>query len=508
MAIDIVARALAVSGKQSLENYYTKTESDAKYSQATNLENGTADVLIQTTDTNHSFKVMTDGSTIIGGVDVDNSNATLPENQVAPDGWLDFTTTVTEGNQNLSVGAKNYIHGNYNITSGLFNTVFGINEETGEKTDVDRSLAIGYMNQVRKGDSAAIGDRNVVTGGNSVALAYKNNVYADAAVALGHSNTIGTKGQTGNAAQSSIATGEGNIITGMASFAANAYNEVKGDYAAAFGGNNHANGYASFVAGQENESTNQRNFIYGFKNKSNKSDSVLLGTGLISDTAEKVVIVGNYNSNDNIVQGETLFAVGGGSSDSTRKNTFVVNRSNIYANAKFNFKAATGVTVAAESLSIGTETNEAGKTVTAPPLERTYHSIRVGENNTVKAYKSGVFGVGNSLTDSIENSFIFGGYNTAIKSYSFMTGRGLQDKFRNEWWHPKFTIGRYNLDTEEIKDRIFVVGNGTSDSNRSNAFEITADGRAKIQSAPVESDDVLRLNEFSVLTQEQADLLF
>ena len=61
MAIDIVARALAVSGKQNLENYYTKTESDAKYSQATNLENGTADVLIQTTDTNLSFKVMTDG---------------------------------------------------------------------------------------------------------------------------------------------------------------------------------------------------------------------------------------------------------------------------------------------------------------------------------------------------------------------------------------------------------------------------------------------------------------
>ena len=61
MAIDIVARALAVSGKQNLENYYTKTESDAKYSQATNLANGTGDVLIQTTDSNRSFKVMTDG---------------------------------------------------------------------------------------------------------------------------------------------------------------------------------------------------------------------------------------------------------------------------------------------------------------------------------------------------------------------------------------------------------------------------------------------------------------
>lgn len=31
MAIDIVARALAVSGKQNLENYYTKTESDSRY---------------------------------------------------------------------------------------------------------------------------------------------------------------------------------------------------------------------------------------------------------------------------------------------------------------------------------------------------------------------------------------------------------------------------------------------------------------------------------------------
>lgn len=44
-----------------LGNYYTKTESDAKYSQATNIENGAGDVLIKTTDSNHSFKVMTDG---------------------------------------------------------------------------------------------------------------------------------------------------------------------------------------------------------------------------------------------------------------------------------------------------------------------------------------------------------------------------------------------------------------------------------------------------------------
>lgn len=74
MAIDIVARALAVSGKQNLENYYTKTESDAKYSQATNIENGADGVLIQTTDTNHSFKVMTDGRAKVQSAPKDNDD--------------------------------------------------------------------------------------------------------------------------------------------------------------------------------------------------------------------------------------------------------------------------------------------------------------------------------------------------------------------------------------------------------------------------------------------------
>jgi ribonuclease-3 len=41
-----------------------------------------------------------------------------------------------------------------------------------------------------------------------------------------------------------------------------------------------------------------------------------------------------------------------------------------------------------------------------------------------------------------------------------------------------------------------------------NAFEALVDGRAKVYGEPTESDDVLRLNEFSVLTQIQVNLLF
>ena len=90
----------------------------------------------------------------------------------------------------------------------------------------------------------------------------------------------------------------------------------------------------------------------------------------------------------------------------------------------------------------------------------------------------------------------------------------------SEGYHTKAThigqtvCGRYNVG---VADTLFEVGNGESDADRKNAFEVLKDGRAKVQSAPVEGDDVVRKiefdtkldsSEFSVLTQEQVDLLF
>lgn len=46
----------------------------------------------------------------------------------------------------------------------------------------------------------------------------------------------------------------------------------------------------------------------------------------------------------------------------------------------------------------------------------------------------------------------------------------------------------------------------TTDTNHS--FKVMTDGRAKVQSAPTEDDDVVRLNELFELTQEQVDSLF
>lgn len=53
-------------------------------------------------------------------------------------------------------------------------------------------------------------------------------------------------------------------------------------------------------------------------------------------------------------------------------------------------------------------------------------------------------------------------------------------------------LGRYNKKTTDTNNpSIFVVGNGTSNSARKNAFEVLKDGRAKIQTAPIDDMDVV-----------------
>lgn len=64
-------------------------------------------------------------------------------------------------------------------------------------------------------------------------------------------------------------------------------------------------------------------------------------------------------------------------------------------------------------------------------------------------------------------------------------------------------VGGGDLALENGTDDVLIQ---TTDSNQS--FKVMTDGRAKIYGEPTESDDVLRLNEFSVLTQEQVDSLF
>lgn len=70
--------------------------------------------------------------------------------------------------------------------------------------------------------------------------------------------------------------------------------------------------------------------------------------------------------------------------------------------------------------------------------------------------------------------------------YTGSHAEGNHTKTYREYQHVGGTYNYYK------NNALYIVGNGTSDNDRKNAFEVLEDGRAKVQSAPTENDDVVR----------------
>lgn len=94
---------------------------------------------------------------------------------------------------------------------------------------------------------------------------------------------------------------------------------------------------------------------------------------------------------------------------------------------------------------------------------------------------------GTDTTAIGENSIAEGVNTQANSTNSHAAGRGTKTG-RNE----QFAIGSFNTGSDK---NLFEVGNGTADTYRENAFEVLADGRAKVQTAPIENNDVVRKSD-------------
>ena len=78
-----------------------------------------------------------------------------------------------------------------------------------------------------------------------------------------------------------------------------------------------------------------------------------------------------------------------------------------------------------------------------------------------------------------------------IASGSNSHAEGWYTRAANNFQHVE---GKFNADNPNA---LHIVGNGLSDTDRKNAFEVLSDGRAKVQSAPVDDDDVVRKGDLS-----------
>ena len=100
---------------------------------------------------------------------------------------------------------------------------------------------------------------------------------------------------------------------------------------------------------------------------------------------------------------------------------------------------------------------------------------------------STLFGVNVRADSNAEGSIVGGRYCIIDSPYTFAYGRSITTQATQETI-TKIVLGYNNkFNTKAILE----IGNGT-DSIKSNAFEVLEDGRAKVQTAPVDTDDVVR----------------
>lgn len=121
-----------------------------------------------------------------------------------------------------------------------------------------------------------------------------------------------------------------------------------------------------------------------------------------------------------------------------------------------------------------------------------------GGSNHNNASFSLCSGFTNSVDDTASYSFIGGKNCNIYHENSFVFGDHVRSTNKNT-----FSIGRYNGNNPSA---LFAVGNGhaktgseTSDIYKT-AFEVLQDGRAKVQSAPKDNDDVIRKQELDALS--------
>ena len=99
------------------------------------------------------------------------------------------------------------------------------------------------------------------------------------------------------------------------------------------------------------------------------------------------------------------------------------------------------------------------------------------EAEGANAHAEGYYTKANGKNSHAEGQNTLASYENSHASGEFVfTGRKNQT-----------AVGEYN---KTVADALFIVGNGMSESDKKNAFEVKEDGRAIIQTVPIDNMDV------------------
>jgi hypothetical protein len=305
------------------------------------------------------------------------------------------------------------------------------------------SFATGYESKAKGRYSQAMGFKATANGDYSTAIG--KNAVADRI----HSFAFGEGATASN--DESYAIGRGAVASGLRSFAFGSagvdpltsivtdVSRAEGPYSFAIGQGTKSSGHGSIGIGLNNTSSNMISIAIGYYNNA---------TGQLSTAIGGTETASGYNS----------IAIGATNTSSGRSSVAIGE----FLNASSDYSVAIGIQATATAIgavALGSKANA-----------RASNSVSIGDRNTAAAISSTATGL-----RTIANG-----------SYSFSAGY-----FTNSKPYAALTIGQYNDTTCSVggstswitSDPLFIAGNGTSLSARSNAFTVYKNGNVKVQSS-------------------------
>ena len=429
-------------------------------------------------------------------------------------------TTVASGDHSTSMGYATAASGIYSTSMGISTTASG-----------ESATAIGQQTTASGSASTAMGFSTTASGKYSMSMGNQTTASGEKAIAMGNVTTA--SGPT------SIATGAGTTASGPASTAMGVGTTASGSVSTAIGRNTMAFSYAETVIGSYNKSYYPQS-TYSWDN----SDRLfVIGNGA-DDTHKSNALTIYKNGLMNINDAYNMPLTDGSANqvmatDGSGNISFVDNEANTLDQAYDEGGAGVGRTITADNGAVeinGTDgfqvtgTINSGSSITLSGIGTRmffnpkkgafragnisgnttsnyfnvwddnnvgYYSFASGESTEASGSISTAFGLktvasgnhstalGQNTTASGFRSIAMGGYTTASGFSS--TAMGVSTTAPS---YAETVVGKYNTDYTpnssdawDSADRLFVIGNGTNSSNKSNALTIYKNGVMNINDA-------------------------
>lgn len=440
------------------------------------------------------------------------------ENPILEDGEIGLVNGCTDGNF-IKIGDGvtdwnnlDFVTERVNIKGGA-DGKYSVYQES-EKDDTALTLSFSDLpDEDVKTQIAGIYDRTLEGGNNSASLG-TSIATGKRALAYGSSNIAAGAGSIAGGADNyaggtyAHATGYANIASGDEAHAEGALTQATGKHAHSEGDNTKASGDSSHAEGNQSKAIGQYSHAEGGSTTASGGCAHAQGSGTVasgnSSSANGVgtvaskyaqTVVGRYNK-----ESEALFIVGDGTSDTNRHNAFEV-----FDNGTANIGGkvlATQQYVAEYTDNILSTQNIRGgvdesvhqkSATTAGTYSAAFNqAIANGENATAFGYGAtangfGSIASGGGTVAAGEYTFTQGMRTKAEGYYTFATGCGTHATGTSQ-----MVVGKFN---KALNDAYFIVGNGTSDSDRKNAFVVYTNGDIEISGIRITEEKLNKLLE-------------